>query len=172
MLFPQSSASIWAFLMPPLSSSVTGDKASDEILIIVEKKKRRGEIRGRSCNASYWQPTVEVYILELFPWPSPMLVYVADGHGEGIRHETNTGNGREAINCVSIWWGIMGRGPVVWISVRPKVTLSWSLDVSCPTGHSIYRLGIARALNKYQTKDAKVENADQSLPTILRTTRS
>ena len=43
---------------------------------------------------------------------------------EGIRHETDTGNGWEVINWVSTWWGIMGRGPVAQILVRPKVTLS------------------------------------------------
>ena len=44
--------------------------------------------------------------------------------GEWIRPETDTGNGWEAINWVSTWWRIMVRESGVWISVRPKVTLS------------------------------------------------
>ena len=66
--------------------------------------------------------------------------------GEGIRPETDTGNGWEAINCVSTWWGIMVRGlNLGQIQSHPLSESSCFLSI-----RSQNRLGIAWTLNKDQ----------------------
>ena len=82
---------------------------------------------------------------------------------EGIRPETDTGNGWEAINWVSTWWGIVGRGPGSNLSQSQSHPLSES---GCfLSNRSQYRLNIARTLNKDQKKSKKKK--DSNLLSVL-----
>ena len=96
--------------------------------------------RGVSCNPCVWEASWcgyswTVWVTMTWFWHFLNQHGTGAADSEGIRPETDTGNGWEAINWVSNWWEIMGRGSVVRILVRPKVPFSRSLAVSCSIGH-------------------------------------
>ena len=95
---------------------------------------------------------IDMNILELSesPWPSVGIFHTSTGtgtmDGEGIRPETDTGNGWEETNWVFTWLGIMGTVS----GFNPIQTQSHPLSESscCLSNWSQHLLGIARTLNK------------------------
>ena len=88
-----------------------------------------GCVRGVSCSPCIWEASWcgysrTVWVTMAWFWHFLNQHGTGTADSEGIRPETDTGKSWEAINWVSTWWRIMGRGSVVQISARPKVTLS------------------------------------------------
>ena len=114
--------------------------------------------RGVSCNRCVWEAgwcgystTVWVTMAWFWHFLNQHGTWAADS--EGIRPETDTGNGWEAINWVSTWWGIVGRGSGSKLSQTQSHPLSES---GCfLSNRSQYRLNIARTLNKDQKKSTR-----------------